>query len=102
LLVTRAGVAATSQREPSVDCALDYTVPTSPPAGSYDVGLRCGGGNVGVAASLTVTAIPLGGPATGAGGTAHHSVFWTALGASCLLLAGIAVTLRQRLARGGR
>ena len=78
------------------------TVPTSTPAGSYDVGLRCGGGNVGVGASLTVTAVPLGGPATGAGGTAQHSVFWTAFGASCLLLAGIAVTLRQRLARRGR
>jgi len=96
------GFGPTAEREPNGDFALDYTVPTSTPAGSYDVGLRCGGGNVGVAASLTVTAIPLGGPATGAGGTAHHSVFWTAFGASCLLLAGIAVTLRQRLARGGR
>jgi hypothetical protein len=91
------GFGPTAARDPSGDFALDYTVPTSTPAGSYDVGLRCGGGNVGVAASLTVTAVPLGGPATGAGGTAHGSVFWTAFGVSCLLLAGIAVTLRQRL-----
>jgi len=96
------GFGPTAEREPNGDFALDYTVPTSTPAGSYDVGLRCGGANVGVGASLTVTAVPLGGPATGAGGTAQRSVFWTAFGASCLLLAGIAVTLRQRLARRGR
>ena len=96
------GFGPSAERDSNGDFALDYTVPTSTPAGSYDVGLRCGGGNVGVGASLTVTAVPLGGPATGAGGTAQRSVFWTAFGASCLLLAGIAVTLRQRLARRGR
>jgi hypothetical protein len=96
------GFGPTAARDSNGDFALDYTVPTSTPAGSYDVGLRCGGGNVGVAALLTVTAGPLGGPATGAGGTAHGSVFWTAFGMSCLLLAGIAVTLRQRLARRDR
>jgi hypothetical protein len=32
-----------------------YTVPTSTPPGTYRIGLRCGGGNVGVGASLRVT-----------------------------------------------
>jgi hypothetical protein len=79
--------------------ALDYTVPTSTPAGTYQIGLRCGGGSVGVTASLQVIADPIGGPATGAGGTAHEpSVLWTMSGAGCLLLAGIAVAVRRRLA----
>ena len=77
--------------------ALDYTVPTSTPAGTYQIGLRCGGGNVGVFASLQVD--PIGGPATGAGGTAHRSSLpWTVLGAGCLLLAGVVVAVRRRLA----
>jgi hypothetical protein len=96
------GFGPTAARDANGDFAVDYTVPTSTPAGSYDVGLRCGGANVGVAASLTVTAVPLGGPETGAGGTAHGSLFWTAFGVGCLLLAGIAVTLRGRLAGRGR
>jgi hypothetical protein len=32
-----------------------YTVPADTPAGTYGIGLRCGGGNVGVSASLQVT-----------------------------------------------
>jgi hypothetical protein len=32
-----------------------YTVPTTTPAGTYQVGFRCGGGNVGVFATLRVT-----------------------------------------------
>jgi hypothetical protein len=94
------GFGPSAARDSHGDFALDYTVPTSTPAGSYDVGLRCGGGNVGISASLTVTApVPSGGPATGAGGTAHGSVFWTALGVCCLLLAGVAVALGRRPAR---
>ena len=77
--------------------ALDYTVPTSTPASTYQIGLRCGGGNVGVFASLQVD--PIGGPATGAGGTAHDtSPPWTLFGAGCLLLAGAVVAVRRRLA----
>jgi hypothetical protein len=79
--------------------ALHYTVPTSTPAGTYQIGLRCGGGNVGVTASLQVIADPIGGPATGAGGTAHESSeLWTMFGAGCLLLAGVVVAVRRRLA----
>jgi hypothetical protein len=76
--------------------ALDYTVPTSVPPGTYQIGLRCGGGNVGVFASLQVD--PIGGPATGAGGTAHETPrLWTMFGAGCLLLAGAVVAVRRRL-----
>jgi hypothetical protein len=80
--------------------ALDYTVPTSTPAGTYDVGVRCGGANVGVSAALIVSAGPLGGPGTGAGGTAgSSSVPWAFLGAVCLLLSGVLIVFRRRLAR---
>jgi hypothetical protein len=34
---------------------ISYTVPTSTPPATYTIGLRCGGGNVGVGASLRVT-----------------------------------------------
>ena len=41
------GFGPTATRDSSGDFALDYVVPTSTPAGTYTVGLRCGGGNVG-------------------------------------------------------
>jgi type 1 fimbria pilin len=86
-------------RDPNGDFATDYTVPTSTPPGAYRIGMRCGGGNVGVTATLKVTA-PTGGPATGAGGTARGSaVTWTLLGFGCLALAGAVVVTRRRLAR---
>lgn len=91
------GFGPTATRDASGDFALDYLVPTSTPAGTYSVGLRCGGGNVGVSASLTVTPVPGGGPATGAGGTTGHSTFWTVFGAGCLVLAGLALALRRRV-----
>jgi hypothetical protein len=94
------GFGPTATRDSQGDFALDYTVPTSTPAGTYNIGLRCGGGNVGVSASLTVTApVPSGGPATGAGGTAHGSSLWTAFGVLCLLLAVAAVAWGRRTAR---
>jgi hypothetical protein len=34
---------------------INYTVPTSTPSGTYTIGLRCGGGNVGVGANPRVT-----------------------------------------------
>jgi hypothetical protein len=77
---------------------LDYTVPTTTPSGTYQVGARCGGGNAGFAASLTVT-VPLGAPQTGAGGTSHGSSRpWTWFGFGCLTLSGLVVLLRRRLA----
>jgi len=93
------GFGPTATRDSHGAFALTYTVPTSTPAGTYHIGARCGGGNIGVVAMLTVTAAPLGAPATGAGGTAHSSSLpWTVVGAGCLLLAGVLVALRRRLA----
>jgi hypothetical protein len=92
------GFGPSATRDSNGDFALDYTVPTSTAPGTYSVGLRCGGGNVGVAASLTVA--PTGGPATGAGGAAaSSSSFWTLMAGACFLLAGLAVALRRRVAR---
>ena len=89
------GFGPTATRDSQGTFAIDYTVPTSTPAGSYSLGLRCGGGNVGVSTSLTVTAAPVGGPATGAGGAASHSTgVWTALGVVCLLLAACLLVAR--------
>ena len=36
------GFGPTTKRDANGDLALDYTVPTSTPAGTYDIGLRCG------------------------------------------------------------
>ena len=92
------GFGPTAARDSHGAFALTYTVPTSTPAGTYQIGARCGGGNIGVVATLTVTAAPVGAPATGAGGTAHSSSLpWTLVGAGCLLLAGVLVALRRRL-----
>lgn len=93
------GFGPTTQVDANGSFAVDYTVPTSTPPGSYRVGLRCGGGNVGVSTQLRVQAAPSGGPATGAGGTAHgSSTPWIALGVACLALAGVLVALRRKLA----
>jgi hypothetical protein len=95
------GFGPTAPRDSQGAFAVDYTVPTSTPPGNYTLGLRCGGGNVGVSATLTVT--PAGGPDTGAGGAAHHSAStWTAIGAACLLLAGLLFAVRGRAARRAR
>jgi hypothetical protein len=93
------GFGPTATRDSQGAFAVDYTVPTSTPAGNYDVGLRCGGGNVGISATLKVTAVPSGGVSTGSGGTAHGSPFWTIFGAACILLAGVIIAARQKLAR---
>ena len=78
--------------------AISYTVPTSTPAGTYQIGVRCGGGLVGVTAALKVTAVPVGAPATGAGGTAHDpSRRWIVFG--CVALAGALLAVRRRLSR---
>jgi hypothetical protein len=97
------GFGPDAPRNSQGDFAVDYTVPVTTPAGNYDVGARCGGGNVGVAATLRVTAGPLGGPATGAGGTAPgNGLPWQAAGATLLGLAGIGLLVRGRLARRSR
>lgn len=93
------GFGPNAARDSNGDFAVDYTVPVSTPPGTYDVGVRCGGGNVGVSAALTVSAGPVGGPATGAGGTAGGgSLAGVAVGGGLLVLAGALVALRRRLA----
>jgi hypothetical protein len=37
------------------DFETTYTIPTQTPPGAYSIGMRCGGGNVGVSATLHVT-----------------------------------------------
>jgi hypothetical protein len=59
------GFGPQAQRDASGNFSVQYTIPASTPAGSYSIGLRCGGGNVGITASLTVTSNGL--PATGSG-----------------------------------
>jgi hypothetical protein len=94
------GFGPNAARDSQGDFAVNYTVPVSTPPGTYDVGLRCGGGNVGVSAALTVSAGPVGGPATGAGGTAGGGLLvGVAVGGGLLVLAGALVALRRRLAR---
>jgi len=86
-------------RNSSGDFAVDYTVPTSTPPGTYTLGVRCGGGNVGVSAQLHVISAPSGAPQTGMGGAAHRSsVPWTPIGIGFLTIAGVLVLLRRRLA----
>jgi LPXTG-motif cell wall-anchored protein len=61
------GFGPQAPRDANGDFSVQYTIPTSTPAGTYSIGLRCGGGNVGITASLTVTSNGL--PATGSSGT---------------------------------
>jgi hypothetical protein len=74
---------------------VSYTVPTSTPPGIYSIGLRCGGGNVGVHTSLRVTGqvqhIPTGAPPAGLGGASggNHTEGWLVAGAAAAVLAGI-------------
>jgi hypothetical protein len=44
------------RRSPSGWFATVYAVPSSTPPGTYRIGLRCGGGNVGVSTTLRVIA----------------------------------------------
>lgn len=49
------GFGPQATRDASGNFQVQFLIPSSTPAGSYSVGMRCGGGNVGVTASLTVT-----------------------------------------------
>ncbi len=51
-----AGFGPQAARDPSGGFSVAYTVPSSTPVGSYDIDIRCAGGNVGVSATLQVTA----------------------------------------------
>jgi hypothetical protein len=45
-------------RDGAGDFHVDYVVPSATPPGAYTIGIRCGGGNVGISVALTV-AIPV-------------------------------------------
>jgi hypothetical protein len=94
------GFGPSTQRNAQGSFALDYTVPTTTPAGDYRIGLRCGGGNVGAFAPLTVAGAPVGGAATGGGGSAGRALPWTLVGLGSLTLAALlAAASRTRLTR---
>jgi type 1 fimbria pilin len=93
------GFGPSAQRDAQGAFSLDYTVPTTTPAGDYRIGVRCGGGNVGVFATLTVAGAPIGGAATGAGGAAGSALPWTVVGLGSLTLAALLVAVRRRSAR---
>jgi hypothetical protein len=87
---------------------VNFRVPTSTPPGTYSVGLRCGGGNVGVSTSLRVTsqvpAVPSGAPQAGEGGASQggHATGWIAGGVIATILAGLlggVTALRWRRSR---
>lgn len=50
------GAGPSVMRDANGGFSTAYTVPATTPAGSYSIGMRCGGGTVGVSASLQVTA----------------------------------------------
>ena len=54
------GFGPTVPRTATGSFSTTYVVPTSTPPGAYQVGMRCGGGNVGVLARVTVTSGPAG------------------------------------------
>lgn len=55
-LFPQGGFGPTATRSASGAFSVTYLVPSSTPAGTYTIGMRCGGGNVGITATLTVTA----------------------------------------------
>ncbi len=54
-LFPQGGFGPTAPRSASGSFSVTYQVPSSTPAGTYSIGMRCGGGNVGISATLTVT-----------------------------------------------
>ncbi len=91
------GFGPVAARTASGAFSVSHTVPASTPPGSYSIGLRCGGGNVGVSATLRVSAqvsqVPSGAPQAGAGGASTSDgpdAGWVAAGAILLLVAGMA------------
>jgi LPXTG-motif cell wall-anchored protein len=79
-------------RDASGNFQTDYVIPAATPAGSYSIGVRCGGGNVGIFATLQVTSgrttLANTGPSTVA------PLLWLSLG---LVVLGLLLTRRRRL-----
>jgi hypothetical protein len=93
------GFGPQAPRGTSGDFHVSYTIPSSTPAGSYTLGARCGGGNVGVSTTLTVLT---GAPGAGLGGASRaggDSAPWIAGGlAAGAAGAGIALAAARRRA----
>ncbi len=63
-LFPSAGFGPQVQRAASGSFSVTYTIPSTTPVGSYSVGMRCGGGNVGVFTTLDVASAPVSGATT--------------------------------------
>lgn len=96
-LFPQAGFGPTVPRHSGGAFSTTFTVPSTTPPGAYSIGMRCGGGNVGVEATLRVTAqvsqLPARAPQAGLGGASatdgHSAAEWAAAGASALVVAGL-------------
>lgn len=95
-LFPNAGFGPIAPRNSSGAFSTTYVVPISTSPGTYTIGLRCGGGNVGVFANLQVTKqvrqVPTRAPQAGLGGasnTAGHAVGWVIGGTIALALGGL-------------
>jgi hypothetical protein len=80
------GFGPTVERDSTGAFSTSYTVPASTPVGSYNIGLRCGGGDTGVFATLQVTR-PWAAVAEGGDGAAWYlssASDWSSLGGSVL------------------
>jgi hypothetical protein len=76
----------------SGDFSATYTIPTTTPAGTYKIGMRCGGGNVGVNTTLRITPPTTTASTSAATTTAETSnssstAPWVLLGVLLLLIA---------------
>lgn len=101
-----AGVGAVSFTTGSTGAFVTHPlVPASTPPGSYDITARCGGGNLGIAAHLTVVSGAGGAPTAvpaGSGGLAATddgapvAARWLGGAGVLLLLAGAVGALRRR------
>jgi hypothetical protein len=109
-LFPQAGFGPTASRNASGAFSVTYTVPLSTPPGTYLVGLRCGGGNVGVEAKLQVVAqvseqparapqAGLGGASTGGGRAAGSAAQWASGGAVASVIAILLVIVAARRRR---
>jgi hypothetical protein len=108
VLFPSAGFGPTVSRNASGAFSVPYTVPASTQPGTYSIGLRCGGGNVGILAPLQVIAqvaqVPVAAPQAGLGGASRrdgHPAVWAIAGAVALGLAALLgfAARRRRLER---
>jgi len=77
-------------RDASGNFQVHYVIPATTPAGTYSIGMRCGGGNVGITTTLRVTGARTTLPATGPG-----SVGTLIALSAALLMLGVLLTGRR-------